>query len=103
MLCPTCHQPLDTDGVHLCVADARQRWRCLDCATVSTGFAFAYGRCGHCGGALEALDAIDAIVALHARRADAAAALAGVRRAFEIELGGRAFYQRAATDTGDPA
>ena len=97
MLCPTCHQPLDTDGVHLCAADAQQRWRCLDCATVSTGFAFAYGRCGHCGGVLEALDAAQA------HRADAAAALDGVRRAFEIELGGRAFYQRAAADTSDPA
>ena len=94
MLCPTCHRPLDADGVHLCGADASLHWRCIECATVSTGFAFAYGRCPHCGGVLDALDA---------RRADAAAALEGVRRAFEIELGGRAFYQRAAADSDDPA
>ncbi|MFO1269658.1 MAG: hypothetical protein U1F67_24610 [Rubrivivax sp.] len=30
-----------------------------------------------------------------------AAALAAVRTAFEIELGGRAFYQRAALDCAD--
>ena len=33
---------------------------------------------------------------------DKAAAIEGVRMAFEIELGGRAFYQRAAADTTDP-
>ena len=64
------------------------------CAKVSEGFAFPYGRCPHCGGELELLEA---------RRVGDAAALDAVRTAFEIELGGRAFYQRAAADSADPA
>ena len=96
MLCPKCHRPLDDDddGVHICCADASLRWRCTQCAKVSEGFAFPYGSCPHCGAKLEVLDA---------RRVDKAAALEGVRTAFEIELGGRAFYQRAAADSDDPA
>ena len=72
----------------------RLRWRCARCDKLSEGFAFPYGRCPHCGGALERLDA---------SRANESAALEGVRMAFEIELGGRAFYQRAAADATDPA
>lgn len=94
MLCPKCHQPLDDDGVHICCADASLQWRCRQCAKVSMGFAFPYGSCPHCGAELELLDA---------RRFDEAAALEGIRTAFEIELGGRAFYQRAAAESDDPA
>ena len=93
MLCPKCHQPLD-DDVHVCGADASLQWRCTQCAKVSMGFAFPYASCPHCGARLEAIDA---------RRVDDAAALEGIRRAFEIELGGRAFYQRAAAESDDPA
>jgi len=93
MLCPKCHQPLD-DDVHVCSADASLQWRCTQCAKVSMGFAFPYASCPHCGARLEAIDA---------RRVDDAAALEGIRRAFEIELGGRAFYQRAAAESDDPA
>ena len=95
MFCPTCHQPLvdDADGA-LCCAHASLHWRCTRCARLSKGFAFAYGSCAHCGGMLEALDG---------QRAGEAAALAGIRTAFEIELGGRAFYQRAAARSADPA
>lgn len=73
--------------------DAVLRWRCRDCTKLSEGFAFPYGLCPHCGGKLEQLDA---------QRVDAASAWQGIRTAFEIELGARAFYQRAAVDSSDP-
>ena len=96
MLCPKCHRPLanEDEGLYICCADASLQWHCTRCGKLSEGFAFPYGRCPHCGGTLEVQDA---------RRADDAAALAGIRMAFEIELGGRAFYQRAAADSDDPA
>ena len=55
MLCPKCQRPLDdeSDGSHICCADASLQWRCEQCAEVSEGFAFAYGRCPHCGGKLD--------------------------------------------------
>ncbi len=96
MLCPKCRQPLDDDaeGVYICCADASLRWHCTQCAKVSEGFAFPYGRCPHCGGKLEVQDT---------GRVDEVGALEGIRLAFEIELGGRAFYQRAAADSREPA
>jgi len=95
MLCPKCQRPLEdeSDGLHICCAHASLQWRCEQCAEVSEGFAFAYGRCPHCGGKLAAQGG---------RPRDPAATLEGVRTAFEIELGGRAFYQRAAADSTDP-
>jgi|CXWL01.1.fsa_nt_gi acyl-coenzyme A synthetase/AMP-(fatty) acid ligase/rubrerythrin len=96
MLCPKCQRPLEdeTDGVYICCADASLQWRCTQCAKVSEGFAFPYGGCPHCGGKLE----------LSESRAGAEfAAQDGIRKAFEIELGGRAFYQRAAAESGDAA
>ncbi|MDH5540482.1 MAG: AMP-binding protein, partial [Rhizobacter sp.] len=96
MLCPKCHQPLadESDGVYICCANASLHWRCTECAKVSEGFAFPYGMCPQCGGKLEVLGA---------QRIAQAAALDGIRMAFEIELGGRAFYQRAAADSADAA
>lgn len=95
MLCPKCQRPLDdeTDGLHICCANASLQWRCEQCAQLSEGFAFAYGRCPHCAGKLTPQGG---------RPRDPAATLEGVRTAFEIELGGRAFYQRAAADSSDP-
>jgi len=95
MQCPKCHRPLDDadDGVYICCADAVLQWRCTQCAKVSDGFAFPYGRCPQCGGELEMLDA---------RELDQAPALEGIRKAFEIELGGQAFYRRAAADSDEP-
>ena len=83
MLCPKCQRPLEdeTDGVYICCANSSLQWRCTQCAKVSQGFAFPYGLCPHCGGKLAVLDE---------RRVDEAAALYGIRMAFEIELGGRA-------------
>ena len=60
---------------------------------MSEGFAFPYGMCPACGGKLAVADP--------ARAADAAS-LDAVRIAFEIELGGMAFYGRAARETSDP-
>ncbi len=95
MLCPKCKRPLDepSEGVYICCAGASLQWRCERCAKVSEGFAFPYGHCPHCGGKLALLDG---------RRLDPATSLEGIRSAFEIELGGRAFYQRAAADSTEP-
>jgi glutamate synthase (NADPH/NADH) small chain len=49
--------------------------------------------CPHCGGRWEALGT---------RAIEEPRALAGIRTAFEIELGGQAFYRRAAAETRDP-
>jgi acyl-coenzyme A synthetase/AMP-(fatty) acid ligase/rubrerythrin len=96
MLCPRCRRPLDDEeeGPYICCAEAPIRWQCPDCGKVSEGFAFPYGRCLQCGGKLELRDASESAVA-------DAAGLQAVRTAFEIELGGRAFYQRAAVESRD--
>lgn len=93
MLCPKCQQPLeDGEGSYICCANASLQWRCVQCAKVSEGFALPYGLCPHCGGKLERIDA---------RNVDASDALDGIRQAFEIELGGQAFYLRAAAESDD--
>jgi rubrerythrin len=93
MICPKCHQPLDDpDEAYICCAGASLQWRCQQCAKVSEGFAFPYGRCPQCGGALAAAEP---------REVAGAAALAAIRTAFEIELGGQAFYLRAAAAAED--
>jgi acyl-coenzyme A synthetase/AMP-(fatty) acid ligase/rubrerythrin len=74
-------------------ADACLQWRCLRCAQVSAGFALPYGRCPRCGGRLQSCGT---------RRVEPGTVLEGIRLAFEIELGGRAFYQRAAVESRDP-
>jgi len=96
MLCPKCHRPLadESDGPYICCAGESMRWRCVKCAKISEGFAIPYGRCPKCGGGLMQLDAPESV------SADADAVHA-VRLAFEIELGGRNFYQRAAATTND--
>ena len=91
--CPKCHQPLDGDEAYICCADAQLQWRCEDCAKVSEGFAFPYGMCPHCGGKLTPIE--------RAGVSDQGG-LAAIRTAFEIELGGQAFYARAARETVDP-
>jgi acyl-coenzyme A synthetase/AMP-(fatty) acid ligase/rubrerythrin len=99
MLCPKCHQPLADadDGPYICCAGAAVEWQCSGCGKVSEGFAFPYGRCPQCGGTLALRDAAAVALGLGAE----AGALAAVRTAFEIELGARAFYQRAAADYAD--
>ena len=94
MLCPRCQRPLadDSEGPYICCAGAPMQWRCDGCGKLSEGFALPYGRCPQCGGALQLCEG--------ERATPGGAALHAVRMAFEIELGGRAFYQRAAADSG---
>jgi acyl-coenzyme A synthetase/AMP-(fatty) acid ligase/rubrerythrin len=93
MLCPKCHSPLPEDGeAYICCAGATLRWRCTSCAKISEGFAFPYGGCPLCGAALERFEP---------GPVDDATAMGAVRKAFEIELGGQAFYHRAAASTSD--
>ncbi len=93
MVCPKCHRPLDGEEEYVCCAEARLEWRCDDCGKVSEGFAFPYGMCPACNGRLKVLDP---------RRIEEAAALEAIRTAFEIELGGMAFYSRAAREAAEP-
>jgi rubrerythrin len=91
-ICPRCQRPLDDEEPYICCAGIELRWRCTSCLKVAEGFAFPYGLCPYCKGKLEILD----------RGAIAGdAAMEAVRKAFEIELGGRAFYQRASSDAPD--
>ncbi|HZZ85123.1 MAG TPA: NADPH-dependent glutamate synthase [Anaeromyxobacteraceae bacterium] len=91
--CPKCHRPLEGDEEYICCATAQVSWRCEKCAKVSEGFAFPYGLCPICGeGKLAPLD----------DRKVEGAALDAVRVAFEIELGGMAFYTKAAKEASDP-
>lgn len=91
--CPKCHRPIEGEESYICCANLELRWRCNDCGKVSEGFAFPYGMCPHCKGKLELLErgAIDDTKGLDA-----------IRAAFEIELGGHSFYQRASSDSKDP-
>lgn len=93
-ICPKCQRPVEGEEAYICCANQELRWKCGSCGKVSEGFAFPYGMCPHCKGALELLErgAIDDEKGLEA-----------IRAAFEIELGGHAFYQRAAEDAKDPA
>ena len=92
-ICPRCQRPLEDDEAYICCAGVELRWRCADCHKVSEGFAFPYGMCPHCKGKLALLER-DAIAGDEA--------MAAVRKAFEIELGGHAFYERASRDAPDP-
>ena len=91
--CPKCHQPIEGDEAYICCANLELRWKCSACGKVSEGFAFPYGMCPHCKGTLEMLE--------RGAIADSQA-LDAVRKAFEIELGGHAFYERAARDAKEP-
>ena len=92
-ICPRCQRPLEDEEPYICCAGVELRWRCTSCHKVAEGFAFPYGLCPYCKGKLELLDR-GAIEGDEAREA--------IRKAFEIELGGRAFYQRASRDASDP-
>jgi rubrerythrin len=91
--CPRCQRPLEDEEPYVCCAGVELSWRCTSCHKVAEGFAFPYGFCPYCNGKLEMLErgALDDQKALDA-----------VRKAFEIELGGHAFYERASRDAKDP-
>ncbi|HET8747083.1 MAG TPA: AMP-binding protein [Ramlibacter sp.] len=84
----------DTEAASSCCANAPTQWHCPDCGRISQGFAFPYGLCPHCGGRM-------ALLHEPRRLGPDRAAQDAVRLAFEIELGGRAFYQRAAAECAD--
>jgi rubrerythrin len=92
-VCPRCHRPIEGDEPYICCAGVELRWRCTECHKISEGFAFPYGMCPHCKGKLELFErgAIEDDRAMEA-----------VRKAFEIELGGHAFYERAAREAKEP-
>ena len=92
-ICPRCQRPLEDEEPYICCAGVELRWRCTSCHKVAEGFAFPYGLCPYCKGSLEMLDR-GPIASDEATEA--------IRKAFEIELGGRAFYQRGAHDAADP-
>jgi homotetrameric NADPH-dependent glutamate synthase len=91
--CPRCGDPIeDGESPYVCCAGEVLTWRCTECAKVSEGFAQPYGRCMACGGRLERTGATPV---------DDTTGVEAVRAAFEIELGGRAFYRSAAADASD--
>ena len=92
-ICPRCQRPLDDEEPYICCAGRQLRWRCASCHKVSEGFAFPYGLCPHCKGKLELLER---------QGVQDDRALAAVRKAFEIEIGGHAFYERASHEAADP-
>jgi rubrerythrin len=91
--CPRCQRELEDEEAYICCAGVELRWRCADCHKVSEGFAFPYGMCPYCKGKLEPFER---------GAVEGDAALEAVRKAFEIELGGHAFYERASRDAADP-
>lgn len=93
MLCPKCRRPIEGPEEYICCGSEVLDWRCRACSKVSQGFAFPYGRCPRCAGELE-------LAAPAGAAGDAA--LSALRAAFEIELGGRAFYAEAARKATDP-
>jgi len=97
MLCPHCGRPVADDDAAdgLCCAGASGLWHCTRCNHTEEAFAIAYGLCPQCNGELTRVDT-------PRPGAASATAVEGVRMAFEIEIGGRAFYQRAAADSTDP-
>lgn len=92
-VCPRCRRPLEGDESYICCAGVELRWRCTECLKVSEGFAFPYGMCPHCKGRLELLDR---------GPVEGDDAMEAIRKAFEIELGGHAFYARASRDAQEP-
>ena len=91
--CPKCQRPIEGEEAYICCANLELRWKCRACGKVSEGFAFPYGMCPHCKGKLEILER-GAI--------EDSKGLAAIRAAFEIELGGHAFYLRASQESKDP-
>ncbi|HET6439082.1 MAG TPA: NADPH-dependent glutamate synthase [Anaeromyxobacter sp.] len=92
-VCPRCHRPVEGGEEYLCCGGQELRWRCQGCGKVSEGFAFPYGMCPACGGKLEVAEAT---------AVEGAASTEAIRRAFEIELGGMAFYAQATREATEP-
>jgi glutamate synthase (NADPH) small chain len=93
VICPKCKRPIEGEEQYICCAGSELQWHCTGCGKVSEGFAFPYGMCPYCGGGLELQDG---------HKVEGAEAQEAIRMAFEIELGGQAFYKRASAETADP-
>ena len=97
MFCPKCHQPIDGDEQYICCAGQTLRWMCDACGKVSEGFAYPYGQCPVCLGTLVRDGGVGPIDEREERAQEA------IRTAFEIELGGGAYYRKAAQEATDAA
>ena len=80
--------------LYICCANLELSWKCRSCGKIDEGFAFPYGMCPHCKGKLENFER-DYV--------EDGSGVSAIRAAFEIELGGQAFYSRAASDSTGPA
>lgn len=97
MFCPKCHQPIEGDEQYICCAGQTLRWKCDTCGKVSEGFAYPYGQCPVCQGTLVRDAGVGPI------DEDEEKAMEAIRTAFEIELGGGAYYRKAAQEATEPA
>ncbi|MEO6326360.1 MAG: NADPH-dependent glutamate synthase [Thermoanaerobaculia bacterium] len=92
--CPRCGVPLaEGEEETICCAGRQLIWTCTSCWDVSEGFAFPFGLCPLCGGTLRLG---------HDSVGDGDEAIKAVREAYEIELGGVAFYERGMRDARNP-
>ncbi|MFY9326822.1 MAG: ferritin family protein [Georgfuchsia sp.] len=91
--CPKCHRPIEGEEEYICCANLELSWKCRSCGKVSEGFAFPYGMCPYCKGKLEIMER--GVI-------EDSKSLDAIRTAFEIELGGHAFYLRASSEAKDP-
>ena len=96
LLCPKCHRPIEGDESYICCAGDSLRWKCTSCGKVSEGFAFPYGQCPICQGTLVRDAGAGPVDAANER------AMEAIRTAFEIELGGGAYYRKASVEATDP-
>ncbi len=90
LACPRCHRPVEDDESYVCCAGTALAWSCDGCGRRYEGFAFPFGRCAACGGELTLADGSGAHGSTRA-----------IAEAFEIELGGIAFYERGAAEARD--
>jgi len=93
-VCPRCGRPTADGEEYVCCAEAPLTWQCGGCGKVSEGFAFPYGLCPNCGGSL---------TLGHDPATEGEDPQQAIRRAFEIELGGRGFYTMGASRVHEPA
>ena len=96
LVCPRCHRPIEGDESYICCAGDSLRWKCASCGKVSEGFAFPYGQCPSCQGTLVRDAGAGPVDAENER------AMEAIRTAFEIELGGGAYYRKASVEAADP-
>lgn len=95
--CPSCGALVDGQDA-ICCAERQIVYHCVSCDTHRLAFATPLGRCEQCGGELQQLARPEAV---ETDTIDAET-LSAIRQACEIEIGGTAFYARAAEAVTDP-